>query len=194
MVVRFQHVLLSFSLLLAALSGHAQDARPNLDNELFEFGVDAGVLAIQDFNTELAAGFNATFHGSEDFFLQFNYLTADAGYSAFENSQGPYFEGDDRRFTHYDLLLGYNLLAGELYPSEGVSTLSNLYLVAGVGNNSFGGEESFGASLGLGYKLGLTRRLNLRFDFRDHIYQSDLIKNDATTHNTQLSIGIGYLL
>ncbi|WP_096084786.1 outer membrane beta-barrel domain-containing protein [Agaribacterium haliotis] len=192
MALRLHHLLLS--LLPFAATVEAEQKRPDLDNELFEFGIDAGLLAIQDFNTEIGLGFNATFHGSEDFFIQFNYLAAEASYSAFENSQGAYFEGGDRDFIHYDLLLGYNLLAGELYVSEANSTLSNLYIVGGVGNISFGGEESFSATAGIGYKLGLSRRLNLRLDFRDHIYQSNLIAEDSTSHNMQFTLGVGYLL
>ena len=196
MASRFQHLflvtLLGLVASLFAVSSYAQN-RPRLDNEYFELGIDLGVLAIQDFNSEWAPGINATFHASEDFFLQLNLFTAEASLSSFERSQRPYFEGDDRNFIQYGLLVGYNVFAGELYLSEGRSSLSNLYFVVGAGNISFGGEERFGSTLGFGYKLGLTRRLNLRIDFKDHIYESNLIEQGDASHNTRFSVGLGFL-
>lgn len=190
---RFQHFILVF-LASMALPVCADNARLDLDSEVFELGASSGVLAIQDFNSEWSFGFDATFHASEDFFLQLNYLEAEASLSSFENSQGRYFSGSDRVFSHYNLLLGYNLFQGEFYPSEGNSTLSTFYGVAGVGNISFGGEESFSSVIGLGYKLGLSRRFNLRVDFRDYIYESNLIVDNATAHNTHFTLGFGFLL
>lgn len=196
MELRFQHVFLVLSLFLVGYcsSSFAESKKLPLDNEYFELGFSTGVVAIQDFNSEYTMGAGATFRASESFFLQFNYFSAASSLSAFEKSQGRYFDGADRNFSHYDLLVGYSIFHGELFLREGESTLSNLYLVGGVGNNSFGGEDNFSTTIGLGYKLGLSRKYNLSFDFRDYIYQSSLIVEDKTVHNTHLSIGISYQL
>jgi outer membrane beta-barrel protein len=195
MEFRLQHlILIACACTCASTTVLSQERALNLNKDYFEIGVNAGVLAIQDFNSEYSFGVNATFQASEDFFLQSNYVQADASLSAFENSQGQYFGGGDRTFSYYDILIGYNLLQGEFYPSEGKSTLSSLYTVAGVGNVSFGGEDSFATTLGIGYKLELRRRLNLRLDFRDIIYDSILTPENKTTHNTRVSIGISYVL
>lgn len=196
MELRFQHLFLIVSAFLVGLTGSAwaDSKKLPLDNEYFELGITTGVVAIQDFNSEYTLGVGATFAASESFFLQFNYMTANSSLSAFEESQGRYFDGSDRTFTHYDLLVGYSIFHGELFVREGDSTLSNLYVVGGVGNNSFGGEDNFATTVGLGYKLGLSRKYNLSFDFRDYIYKSSLIVEDKTVHNTHFSIGLSYQL
>ena len=191
---RLQYILLigTLGLIQPAL---ADDKRLSLDNEYFEFGVSSGILNIQDFGSEFSLGLQTTFTASESFFLQFNYLQAEASLSSYENSQGQYFSDDDRDFVHYDVLLGYNIFQGEIFLGEGVSTLSSLYSVIGVGHNSFGGEDELAYTIGMGYKVGLSRKVNLRFDFRDYIYESTLLLgNEAyTVHNTHFTVGISYL-
>lgn len=45
----------------------------DIDTEFFEIGVYAGVLNIDNFGSEAVYGVNASFHATEDFFLQGNY-------------------------------------------------------------------------------------------------------------------------
>lgn len=166
----------------------------DLNSEVFELGLFAGIFNIGDFGSEWALGVSAGFQASEDFFLQYNYLRCDAGLSSFEKSQGSYFSGADRKFVHYDLLVGYNLFQGEMYPSEGVANLSSFYLVGGVGDTQFGDEASFTYTVGLGYQIALTRRFILHIDYRNYIYDSALIRGtEETTQNTLFSAGLNYL-
>ncbi|SMF41238.1 outer membrane beta-barrel protein [Alteromonadaceae bacterium Bs31] len=199
---RFQYILLIlvvgiFGLSLPALA--QEDAlvsgdADSIDNEFFSFGVSAGVLNIQDFGSEYTLGANFTFAATEDFFLQFNYLIADAGLSSFEESQGQLIDGDDRKFNHFDLLVGYKLFQAEFFPSEGNAKLSGFYLVGGVGDTDFGGEGSFTYTLGAGYEFALARRFIVRADYRHYIYESNLIAEKENTHNGGFSIGFNYLL
>ncbi|PCK10008.1 MAG: outer membrane beta-barrel domain-containing protein [Alteromonadaceae bacterium] len=206
MELRFQHSFLKncilkkcllistlATLLCSTVVVEAKDKRLDINNEVFELGITVGALAIQDFNTEPSLGINATFNASEDFFLQLSYLFADASRSSFEASQGQFFEGSDRTFSHYSVLLGYNIFQGEIYPKDGKSTLTALYVVGGVGNVDFGGENNFSTIFGVGYKLGLTRRINLRLDFRSLVYESNLVAEGETSYNNQLTVGVGYL-
>jgi len=165
----------------------------NIDTEYFDVGVFTGILNIEDFNSELVTGINMTFNANEDFFIQFNYLEADASLSSFELSQGRLFAGNDRKFTHFDFLLGYNLFLGEHFMSDTNTRLSSMYLVAGVGDTEFGGEESFTYTLGLGYQVALQRNILVRIDFRDYIYKTNIIGENNSTHNTQLSAGVSFL-
>lgn len=201
---RFQHVLLTTQFLLAALCLSATSTWANepassqtttrINNEVFELGVVAGWLNIADFNSEATLGLTATFKASEDFFLQYNYFQADASPSAYENSQGRLFDGKDRTFHHYDLLVGYNLFQGEFFPKGTTARLSALYLVGGVGDTQFGGESSFTYTAGIGYQVALTRRFILRLDYRSYIYTSSLITDeDQTVYSTQLSSGLSFL-
>ena len=175
----------------------AQDDRradaDRIATEYFEVGAFTGVLNIEDFSSELVFGVNATFNTDENFFMQLNYLQADASLSSFEESQGKVFSGGDRTFRHFDFVVGYNLLQAEHFFSQANAKLSSLYVVAGIGDTDFGGEGSFTYTVGLGYQLALTRDILLRIDYRDYIYETNLIGDGKFTHNTQLSTGLSFL-
>lgn len=196
-----KHGWVPIALLLALFSSTAgaqadSNAKPatHLDSEVFELGLFTGVLNVGDFGSEWALGVSGTFQASEDFFLQYNYLQADVGLSSFEESQGRYFSGSDRRFVHYDLLVGYNIFQAEVYPSVGRANLSSFYLVGGVGETRFGGEERFTFTAGLGYQVALSRDVILHTDYRSYIYDSSLIRSrERSTESSQFSLGLKYL-
>lgn len=168
-----------------------------INSELFDIGVFTGVINIQDFPAEFVIGANITFKASEDFFLQYNYLQSDVSESSFEKNPGfPTLDlGDERVFEHYDLLVGYNIFQGEFFTSGDKAHLSSLYVVGGIGDTDFGGEENFTYTLGLGYQIEFVRRYLVRFDYRDYFYRSSLVvgSEEDTVHNTQVSVGLGYL-
>jgi len=205
---RLQHFLLKstlLTLLLGTLSlgANAQESNAEksgkirINSELFDVGLVAGIVSIEDFPTEFVVGVNVTFKASEDFFLQYNYVQADVSESAFEkNPAGVTFDlGDDRGFEHYDLLVGYNLFQGEFFASEESAHISSLYIVGGIGDTDIGGEENFTYTLGLGYQIEFFRKYLVRLDYRDYIYRSSLIvgSDEVTVHNNQFTLGIGYL-
>lgn len=205
MDTRFQHVLLklktitflaAFALAPASFADEAGAGKmdiSNINNEVFEFGVFAGVINIEDFGSEFTPGVSATFRASEDFFIQYNYLWTDVSLSPYEKRTPDTQFFDDRSFRHYDLLVGYNLFQGEFFPSPPNASLSTLYVVAGVGDTEFGGESSMTYTLGLGYQVALTRHIGLHFDFRDYIYRSTLVSDEKrTVSTTQMSSGIKY--
>src|SRR5690606_16530366 len=165
----------------------------DLDTEYFDIGFFTGIINIEDFNSELLYGINATFRASEDFFLQFNYLQADSNLSSFELSQGQLFSGNVLLFTHYDFLIVYYIFLGEFFSSGNRATLSALYVVGGVGVTEFGGEGNFTYTLGIGYQVALKRRYIVRADVRDYFYQSNLLLKGKDTHNIQFSLGLSYL-
>ena len=166
----------------------------DINNEVFELGVFAGIINIEDFGSEFVPGISATFRASEDFFIQYNYLQTDVSASSYENNQGKLFDGDDRTFKHYDLLIGYNLFQGEFFPSPPKANLSSLYVVGGVGDTEFGGESSLTYTVGIGYQVALTRRIGLHFDFRDYIYRSTLVSDEKRTVGAaQISSGVKLL-
>lgn len=166
----------------------------DLDTEVFSLGVFTGLVNIEDFGSEWLVGLSGTFQASESFFLQYNYFQADTERSSFEKSQGSYFSGADREFNHYDLLVGYNIFQGEIYPEPGAANLSSFYAVGGVGETDFGGEKSFTLTYGLGYQAAVARQVILSADYRIHRYDSSLIRGEEeSTENTQFSVGLSYL-
>ena len=81
---RFQFVLLKVkaATLAAALcfapavfaDESAKTDISDINNEVFELGIFAGIINIEDFGSEFVPGISATFRASEDFFIQYNYL------------------------------------------------------------------------------------------------------------------------
>lgn len=164
-----------------------------MDDEFFEVGIYAGMLTIDNFGSEFMYGVNAAFHATEDFFLQINYGTATAGETSFEELSGENIRlltSSERDYTYYNLMLGYNIFPGEVFMTSKLTFNSAFYLAGGVGNTEFGGEDNFTTTLGTGYRIVLRDWLTWHIDFRDHIFQSDILNKSETTHNVELSSGV----
>jgi outer membrane beta-barrel protein len=165
----------------------------DIDNEILGVGVYAGILSIDNFGSEPVYGVSALFNATEDFFLQFNYAVSRADKTTFEELSGDnvnLLSSSDRDYTYYDLLVGYNIFPGEVFMTSKLTFNSDFYLVGGVGNTRFGGEDNFTTTLGTGYRIVLRDWLTWNIDFRDHIFKSDIIKSNQTTHNIELSTGV----
>lgn len=167
----------------------------DIDDEIFGVGFYAGVLSIDNFGTEPVYGVRALFHATEDLFLQFDYGVSRAGKTTFEELSGDnvnLLSSSDRDYTYYNVLLGYNIFPGEVFMTSKLTFNSDFYLVGGVGNTRFGGEDNFTTTLGTGYRIVLRDWLTWNIDFRDHIFSSDIIKSNQTTHNIELSTGVAF--
>ncbi|MCO7223241.1 outer membrane beta-barrel domain-containing protein [Pleionea sp. CnH1-48] len=196
----FQRILLKPCLLALAVSTvdvlaeetTTQINASNVNTEYFDMGVFTGFINIEDFTSEAIVGINGTFNANEDYFMQINYLQTDVSLSSYEQSQGQLFSGSDRTFTHFDFLVGYNVFQGEHFMKSTKENLSSLYVVAGIGDTEFGGESGFTYTIGAGYQVALSRKWLVRLDYRDHIYKTNIIGEDKSTHNNQMSLGISY--
>ena len=162
-----------------------------IDSEFFEVGVFAGILSMEDFGTDVVTGLKASFHATEDFFLQANYGTAEAGFSSSEGNPGneiPIF--NDRKYEYYNLLLGYNLFPGETFINQNLTLNSAFYLVAGAGNTKLGNDDHFTITLGSGYRIILKDWLTFNLDARDMSFESKVLGSTKQTHNLEFSAGL----
>ena len=165
-----------------------------IDDESFEIGIYAGILNIDNFGSEPLIGVKASYFTTEDLFLQANYARASAGLTSFESISGFRLLTDkERDYTYYDLLVGYNIFPGEVFMTSRLAFNSSIYLVGGVGNTDFAGEDNFTTILGTGYRIVLRDWLTWHVDFRDHIFKSDIINQSEITHNLELSTGVTLL-
>ena len=98
---------------------------------------------------------------------------------------------DEREYTYYQVGVGYNLLPGEAFLSENRAYNNALYLMGGAGMTDFAGDDQFTLSLGVGYRLLINDWMALRVDMKDHIFNLDVLGEDKTTHNLELTAGIG---
>lgn len=164
-----------------------------IDDESFEIGVFAGVINIDNFGSEPLYGVKASYHATEDFFLQINYAISKAGNTSFEDLSGDNIRlltDSERDYTYYNALVGYNIFPGEVFMTSSLTFNSAFYLAAGAGNTEFGGEDNFTTTLGTGFRIVLRDWLTWHIDFRDHIFKSDIINENETTHNLELSTGL----
>lgn len=163
-----------------------------IDDESFEFGLYAGVINIDNFGSEPVIGFKASYFTTEDLFLQLNYGMSKAGRTSAEELFPEFnlLTDDERDYTYYNILVGYNIFPGEVFMTSKLAFNSSIYLVGGVGNTDFAGEDNFTTTLGTGYRIILRDWLTWHVDFRDHIFKSDIINESEVTHNLELSTGM----
>ncbi len=163
-----------------------------LDNENFEIGAFGGVLSIEDFGSDLVYGVRAAYHITEDLFVEGAYANSTLGQTSFERLSGgaQLLTDDERDLRYYNISIGLNILPGEAFVTDRWVFKGGLYLIAGIGSTEFGGDDRFTVNGGLGYRLAATDWLAFRIDVRDHVFKSDLLGENETKHNFELTAGL----
>jgi len=165
---------------------------PKIDREDFEAGGYVGIMSIEDFGTNVVYGVRLAYHVTEGFFVEGTVGQTEGGLTSFEILSGgaPIISDDERTLTYYNLNLGYNLLPGEGFIGEGRAYNTNFYLIAGLGSTSFAGDNRFTVNFGAGFRFLFTDSIALHLDFRDHMFDIDILGEDKTTHNLEATIGV----
>lgn len=166
----------------------------DIDSEDFEVGPFVGIMSIEDFGTNVVYGSRGAYHITEDFFAEAAIGRTRAGDTSYETLSGgaEVLTDSQRKLTYYNLSLGYNILPGEAFIGKGHAFNSALYLIAGVGNTEFADDSHFTVNVGAGYRFLVNDWMALHLDFRDHIFKSDLLGNNKTTHNLEGTTGISF--
>jgi outer membrane beta-barrel protein len=163
---------------------------PKIRSRNIEVGLDYGVLSIEDFGTHPSYGLTAAYHITEDFFFQAEVGRARAGNTSFETLSGISLLTDsERRFTYYDLSLGYNFLPGEAFIGRGHALTSAFYLIGGIGGTDFAGDTKFTVNFGAGYRVVPTDWLAVHITVQDRVFQTDLFGTSKLTNNIEARIG-----
>jgi outer membrane beta-barrel protein len=160
-----------------------------IDSEFFEVGFFTGILAIEDFGTDVVSGFKGSFHATEDFFLQANYGQAEAGLTSQEVAGGGINILSNRDYRYYNFLLGYNLFPGETFINQNLTLNSAFYLVLGAGNTQFNNDDHFTITLGSGYRIILKDWLTFNLDMRNMSFETEII-TPKRTHNLEFTGGL----
>ncbi len=165
---------------------------PAIDREDFEIGPYVGGLGIEDFESNVVYGARLAYHFTEGFFVESTIGTSKGGLTSFEKLSGGarLITDSERQLTYVNLNLGYNILPGEVFIGEGRAYNTNLYLIAGLGATRFAGDDRFTVNVGLGYRFLLTDSIALRVDFRDHMFDIDLLGEDKVAHNLEGTFGV----
>jgi outer membrane beta-barrel protein len=164
---------------------------PAIDREDFEIGGYVGIMSIEDFGSNVSYGLRLAYHITEGFFVEGTVGQSDGGLTSFEVLSGGarLITDSERTMTYYNLNLGYNILPGEVFIGEGRAYNTNLYLIAGLGSTRFAGDDRFTVNVGAGYRFLLTDAVALHIDFRDHLFDIDLLGEEKTAHNLEGHLG-----
>jgi outer membrane beta-barrel protein len=165
---------------------------PKIKAKDFELGAYFGALSVEDFGTNSIYGARAAYHVTEDFFLEGFLGRSKAGESSLEETfpEITVLSNAGRRFTYYDLDLGYNVLPGEIFLGRGRAFNSALYVTLGLGDVKFADKDQFALNFGLGERLLVTDWLAVHMDVRDHVFESDLFGVTKNVHNIEATLGL----
>jgi outer membrane beta-barrel protein len=167
---------------------------PKIDKENFEVGAYFGLKSVEDFESNTVWGLRGAYHMTESFFVEGTYGQTTVGETSFEKLSGgaPLLSDEDREYSYYDVSIGYNILPGEAFIGSSWAVNSALYLTAGAGSTTFAGDDFFTLVLGAGYRVLATDWLAMHFNVRDHIFDTDLLGEEKTTHNIEFNFGLTF--
>ena len=165
---------------------------PKIKAKDFEVGAYFGALSIQDFGVNPVYGARIAYHVSEDVFFEGFLATSKAGSSSLEDEfpEITLLSNAGRRFTYYDLDLGYNVLPGEIFLGRGRAFNSQLYLTVGVGDVKFAEQDQFAVNFGVGERLLITDWLAVHLDVRDHVFETSLTGRTKNVDNIEATVGL----
>lgn len=163
-----------------------------IDTENFEIGGFAGIMNIEDFESSFLWGGKLTYHLSERFFLEANVGFAEGGETSFEKLAGNVrvLSDEDRDYRYYNVNLGINILPGEAFLTENYAFNTNFYLIGGAGATEFAGDTRFTVNAGAGYQVLLTDGIAVQLTVREHLYRIDVLGEEKTAMNTEVSAGL----
>lgn len=165
-----------------------------IDTEHFELGPYVGLLSVEDFNSNPVTGISFSYHIHRKFIAQINYGLSTVDQAAFEEvAGGDFLAKEDYDFKYVNILAGYNLLDGRSFLGKRHKFNSAIYLMAGVADVSFAGNDNTGMVFGVNYKAVITDWLTLNLDFRDTIVNREFLNDEKKTNNTELLLGVSAL-
>lgn len=163
-----------------------------VDSENFEVAAVVGWLNIEDFESSFMYGARLSYNISESFFVEGGIGFAEAGETSFERLAGDVelLPDDDRDYRWYNLNLGYRILPGEAFVPGDYVFNTNLYLTAGAGATDFAGDNRFTVNYGAGYQVLFTDSVSLHLNVRQYLFDSDILGDDKTFVNTEVSTSV----
>ena len=166
----------------------------DIDTENFEVGIFAGQISVEDFGVNTVAGARFAYHVTEGFFVEAAAGRADTEPTSYERLSGAaqLLTDSEREYTYYNVSLGYNILPGESFIGRNRAMNMSLYVIGGVGNTKFAGDDRFTLNFGMGMRLLPLDWLAVHADVRDHIMDLDVLGSQKTVHNLEAHVGVTF--
>ena len=166
---------------------------PKIQSQDFEAGPYVGYFNVQDLESHLIYGVRGSYHVTEDFFVEGEYGRSSVSDTVRREIGQPFFPKETIGLNTYSVDVGYNFLPGEVFLGTRHAMTSTLYLLGGVGNTSFNGQDYFTGNAGFGLKVLPRDWLALRLEARDRLWKSNLLGADKLTNNFEITFGVsGY--
>ncbi len=164
---------------------------PTVHARNLELGGYYGELSIEDFGAQPVAGARLDYHITEDFFVEGTYGRAKAGRTSAEELTGRLnlLSDAERRFTYYNASLGYNIFPGEVFIGHSLAMTSAFYVLGGIGEVTFAGDENFSVNFGAGFRVLPVDWVALHIDVQDIVFRSDDVGPSQLKNNLQATIG-----
>ena len=168
------------------------EAKINVDD--FEVKGFVGFLSVEDFGVNTVSGFKIAYHVSENYFVQAAIGESTAGETSFEvlSAGAPLLSDDERNLEFYQINVGYNLFPGEAFVSQETTLNDAFYVIAGLGNTNFAGDDRYTVNYGFGYRILFLDAFSFNADIRDHLFDMDIFGEKVKTHNIEYSLALGW--
>ena len=165
---------------------------PKVKASDFELGAYFGALSIQDFGTNPVYGVRAAYHVTEDVFMEGYLGRSTAGTTSLQDvfPNITVLSNSGKRFTYYDLDVGYNILPGEVFLGRGRAFNTALYATVGMGDVKFADKDQFALNFGVGTRILLTDFVAMHFDVRNHVFETDLTGRTKNVDNIEATLGL----
>lgn len=172
-----------------------REIRPaKIDTEDFEVGFNVGNISVEDFGVNTVTGLRFAYHITEGFFVEAAGGMATTQPTSFERLSGAaqLLTDDERDYSYYDLSMGYNIFPGESFIGKNRALTTAMYLIAGVGNTKFAGDDRFTINYGIGARLMPLDWLAIHVDVRNYMFDIDLLGKQKTTNNMEFTLGLTF--
>jgi outer membrane beta-barrel protein len=165
---------------------------PKIDHENFELGAYAGILSIEDFGVNAVYGARFAYHITEDFFLEGTLAKSRGGRTSFEELSGSaqILTDSQRDYTYYAINAGWNALPGEIFIGKNRAYNTAMYFDLGIGATRFAGDNRFTANGGIGYRILFNDWIAAHVDFRDYVFDIDLLGHKKVDNNLEATLGL----
>lgn len=164
----------------------------DIDNISKNIGVYAGLINYENFNSGFITALYFSYPFDEDIFVEAEYGVSVINDTEYRNIGLPLLSKEEVDVEFYTILIGYNMLPGEVYWSRDKTLISRFYLIAGVGTVSFDKNNYVSMQFGAGFKMELDKNKSIRFEARDRMYDTDILGTDKLTNNIEFHLGVDW--
>ena len=165
---------------------------PRIDTENIEVGVFGGVMSVEDFGSNTVTGARLAYHITEGLFVEAAYGMTTTDPTSFEQLSGgaQLLTDEERDLTYYNLSFGYNFLPGEVFIGKKRAFNASLYVIGGADSTEFASDSRFTINFGVGTRVLFTDWFAMHLGVRDHLFDTDLLGEEKTTHNIEYHLSL----